>query len=66
MATATVTIKVSPVELKTICDALKVYADIARARARNETPIVPKFTGQDPRRAYALARDIWAKIGYYN
>ena len=63
MATAIVSLKVTPIELRIICDALTMYAETARAIAQRHALPVPKVTG-DPRRAYALARDIGKKIGF--
>jgi hypothetical protein len=67
MATAQVTIKATPPELKTICDALKMYADVMLAvgRAESVTEVIKQAVdGADARREVHYANAIRDKIGY--
>lgn len=62
MASAIVTIRIKPVELKTICDALRAYDKQLLALTRQQEPTF-HFEG-DSRRAHLQAQDILQKIGF--
>lgn len=62
MASAQVTLKLSPQELKAICDALDVYHHVCLSLDRGE-PYKPNITGT-PRQLARRAGEIKHKIGY--